>query len=417
MWLEAFNRLLIGSARLRDMKSMMGKPLLPLSVLCIGALTFATETTGQPAAPTTARPPIFHAVDIKDADEHLIFSWEGSRCQQYVTPDAPARIFRRADGKLTMYATHFYNWSLEGRSFSDLRTDCHVVLPSPGYESGNIDKLWIEATWSDEQRNVIALVSQDLSGFVEKDGCDSAIAPGHCWLNAITSARSSDMGRTFTMDGAATVASISDSYDLHETNRSGFFTTSNIVNDDGSFYVLVFGQDQFKQPAGNCLFRSRDLGSPSSWKAWDGQDFNLAMSKTRQAPYLPCTIVSPNVLQSEVRSLNYLSKSKMWVAAYLARLKLAGDSEVTSGVYVAYSPDLIHWGNVQRVLSAPTDARLDKTDFFILYPSIIDPASRSANFVTLDSDRVYVTYTKRFIKRTGGPLNRQLNYIETTLEQ
>jgi hypothetical protein len=394
---------------------MVGKLLLPVSLFCICSAQFATESVSQTTTLKSATTPIIQAVDLGSANEHQLFSWERSPCQQYLIPDAPARVFRRSDGKLVMYATHFYNWSLEGPSFSSLHTDCHIVLPSPGYESGDVGKLWIEATWSEDGRNVAALVSQDLSGFIEKSGCDPTTAPGHCWLNTITSARSADMGENYSLDGPGKVAAISDSYDPQETGRSGFFTTSNIVKMDNSFYVLIFGQDQHKQPAGNCLFRSNDITNPGSWRAWDGQGFSLAMSMGRDAPYSPCSIVGAGVLRSEVRSLNYITKSKKWVATYLARLKLPGDSQEIPGVYVAYSFDLIHWAAVQRILKAPTDARLDKTDFFIAYPAIIDPSSQSANFATIDSGRVYIIYTKRFVKRNGGTYNRQLNYVETNL--
>ena len=54
------------------------------------------------------------------------------------------------------------------------------------------------------------------------------------------------------------------------------FGPSNIIRRDGYWYVFIFAESYGAQRRGACLLRSDNIEDPTSWRAWDGQDFTIA---------------------------------------------------------------------------------------------------------------------------------------------
>ena len=83
------------------------------------------------------------------------------------------------------------------------------------------------------------------------EGCDRRDLPGRCWLNNILAARSTDMGRSFSLlPGAGRmVATLGDRYPAEARSRYGVFTTSNIVHHGDGYYMVAYLQAESMQPA------------------------------------------------------------------------------------------------------------------------------------------------------------------------
>lgn len=336
-----------------------------------------------------------------------LYRWSTDRCEDEFIPDAPARAFRRADGRMVLLATHRENWALVGADFAALKPDCQSVLRSSQQGAG---ELWIEATYTRDGREVVALVSQDLSKRVRAEGCERD-SPGRCWLNNILAARSTDMGRSFALlpGPGRVVATLGDRYPAAARARHGAFTTTNIVQHAGSHYMMAYLQAEPTQPPGNCLFRTADPFVPGSWRGWDGQDFSLDFAV--QGNTRPCLPIAPQVLRTEVRSLSYLPGPGLWLAVFHGRLQLEGDAAPVPGFYYAQSRDLLDWQPPRRIWAAPTQARRDDATMVTNYPSLLDPESRSRNFDTLDSGRPMLLFTVQHLRQGQGSMNRDLQYL------
>ncbi|HEY4251502.1 MAG TPA: hypothetical protein VGM87_09890 [Roseomonas sp.] len=346
-----------------------------------------------------------------------LYRWTSDRCEDEFIPDAPARAFRRADGAMVLMASHRENWALTGRDFATLRPSCEATLRSSRERPQDDGFLWIEATFTSDGRRVAALVSEDLRRPTLRGGCDPQGQAGRCWLNNILAAASEDGGRSFALlrSEARTVATLG-RYPERASRRYGAFTTSNILQHDGAYYVMVYLQGEGVQPPGNCLFRSDDPFAPERWRAWDGQGFTVEMrdASTPRA----CRPVSPSVLSQEVRSLTFDSRHGRWIAVIRHRLRLPGDAQPVPGFYYATSPDLLRWEGPRRIMAAPTRARTDSRTETMDYPALIDPGSRSRNFDTLDSTAPVLVFTvQNLAPGTGtGTMNRDLRFVRLRVE-
>src|SRR4051812_37748612 len=70
------------------------------------------------------------------------------RCEELELPDAPLRAFRRSDGAVVAFATHYLNRHLIGPAPAKLSLDCHIVYQGAHLEDpGKFDdRTWITAT-------------------------------------------------------------------------------------------------------------------------------------------------------------------------------------------------------------------------------------------------------------------------------
>jgi hypothetical protein len=339
-----------------------------------------------------------------------LYDWKTQKCEEEFIPDSPARAFRRADGKVTLIATHRENWSLVGSNFKSLRPNCRSMLRSKSNTTANspLGLLWLQAFFTTDGKNIAALVSEDRTEINKALGC---VAPkkldGHCWLNNILAAQSNDMGQSFrVLAKNRTVATLAEVYPPKTRARFGAFTASNIIRKNGFNYFMVWVQGVGVQPKGNCLFRSDDPFRPERWRAWDGQNFTVDMH--RPVKNQTCKTI-PN-LPHEVRSLTLHTRSGRWIAVMGGLQKLEGDSEVIPGFYYTTSSDLFNWSPLKRIMAAPLMSD-GKQPYTLNYPSLIDPDSKSRLFDTIDGNNPMLTFTMHHMNNGRGTMNRDLKFI------
>lgn len=339
-----------------------------------------------------------------------LYSWEVDRCEAEFIPDSPARAFRRYDGKTLLLATHRENWVLEGDTLLNVQPRCRSVLRSSAYANSGLGALWIEAVYTPDGKNVYALVSNDLTSVMLGQGCKKDGKPGRCWVNRILAARSLDGGTNFSLEPEAkrAVATAGDDFPEGREERYGVFTTSNIFRWRDHYFTFVWRGSAGRTKSGNCLLRNADPSKPHEWLGWDGRQFSIKSAE--KGAILDCAIVAPKELVGEVRSVIFDKKSGMWIAAFSGRLNV--DGKLTTGFYYSVSKNLVEWSTPRLAMAAPTKPREQQSDYFLMYPSMLDPNSKSRIYDTLDGDQPVMFFTKQHLLHGRGTMKRDLQFVQ-----
>ncbi len=358
--------------------------------------------------------------------EEIVFDWSQSACEPADIPDMPVRAFRDAQGSIQLIASHYVNRRMTGPDLDDLAHECAVIMPShydPDPAEFN-DREWIHSAYTPDGTEVFALIHNEYQGHTHPGQCPSGEYV-ECWYNAVTLAVSTNGGESYDHARPPThlVASIPYDYEP-DSGRAGIFQPSNIVYNttDGYYYALLrlaLYQDQSRGGQGTCVMRTTDLADPTSWRAWDGTEFDVRFIN----PYLEpdespqnhtCQPVSSDEIGLMVESLTFNTYFNRFLLVGIAtaqdrsRGKVGGDGEAVSGIYYSLSDDLIHWTPRKLVMEVETRSSYQCGDPDpISYPSVIDPESSSRNFETTGK-QVYLYFTRFNYESCQQTLDRDL---------
>lgn len=389
-----------------------------MRALAVAALASALALCGAPAAGAEAQAPApIGAVSIAGR-EQTVFDWGRDACRPAEEPDLPARAFRDYRGRVQLLLSSYVNFRLLGRSLDRLRRDCRPVLRSPEdpLPQRFEDREWLASLYTTDGRDVWALVHDEYQGNRHPGRCpQGAYLP--CWYNAVTLARSTDGGRSYTQAAAPRqlVAASTRPYEPG-AGPSGAFAPSNIVTGpDGAHYAFVRVRGAGYQ-RGACLLRTTRVGSPSSWRAWDGSGFTGAFADPYGSPAAApaCTPVEPGLIAEMDESLTYNATLRRYLLVGLAPPGPLSVGAKVTGIYFSTSRDLLHW--TPRTLVAPASS---KSSYVcggpepIAYPSVIDPASRSRTFAT-SASRPYLYFTR--LHYSGCRLTPQRELVRVRLK-
>jgi hypothetical protein len=222
-----------------------------------------------------------------------------------------------------------------------------------------------------------------------------------CAQYAITFAVSTDGGQTYTQPPAPNhlVATLPFRY-TPDWGSIGIWQPSNIVHNpnDGYFYVLV--QSEYAtanvntRQQGTCALRTDNLPDPTSWRAWDGEGFNMTMVD----PYAE-DVSNPTAHRCEPVSWENLGYSALnyylGYNSYFENFILMGHAVNVRlpGFYFSLSDDLVHWSPMQLLMEADLAQTVDWNPPFLAYPSLIDPLDTSMNF-EITSQMPYLYFTR-----------------------
>jgi hypothetical protein len=374
----------------------------------------------------------FVPVTVTLGSKELVFDWSTDRCEDLDLPDQQARFVRAADGEVVLFDANAPTYYVSrGADFDSLVRDCDPsALVSADQQAPESYQNW-EWIWAvyREGTSWHALIHNEFHDAVAptcKVGDPSPANP--CWYNSITYAVSTNDGRTFAKPGAPAhvVAPAPRVWTAPEPGDppvygyyvEGYFNPTHIVRGpDGYFYALmsVFPQSGADE-RGICVLRTDTLGSPESWRAWDGIGFNLQLA----SPYVtgsatPLCQLLPDMGRQTAGALTYntyierymhVNEWGQWVDA----------QTLICGVYFTLSTDLIHWSDIQLIARAETGCEdtggpgappmLDQAR--IQYPSIVDHDDASVNFEH-PGRTAHLYYT-----RHNGGLDRDLVRVPMT---
>lgn len=328
-----------------------------------------------------------------------VFDWGSSACETMNYPDLPARAFRDFEGGVQLLISHFDNFRMTGPSLDQLAIDCDPVMLSRRSASPRRfgDREWIASVFTRDGRSVWALVHDEYQGNRHRGRC-----PSHryhrCWYNAITLAHSSDGGRTYTQAAPPRNLVAAAPYRYRpDRGPAGVFAPSNIVTGpDGAFYALVRVRDPGRL-RGTCLLRTRHVGRPRSWRAWNGLGFSGRFRNpygARPQPRVPCVPVGQGEIAEMGESLTYNEALGRYLLVGLAPPSADSVGPKARGIYFSTSADLVHWSERKLITRAVTTHNFDcGGPSPLAYPSVIDPSSSSRTFATSGA-RPFLYYTQ-----------------------
>jgi hypothetical protein len=352
-----------------------------------------------------------------------VYNYKLDHCSQGMFPDTAARAFRNAQGDVRLLAPTDANWSLIGPSLTAVSTDCHSLGRASNSDAPAAfdDLAWIEATYTEDGKQVYALASNEFSAVRHPEdapgsNCKNRGQQG-CLYYGITEFVSGDGGKTFGyppgQDHVVAVLPYQFKPDAKRADSVGIATVSNIILKDGYYYAYVGVRGMGAWKSGSCLIRTKTLAQVRSWRGWSGSGFDVRFVnpyvKTEQAEGPVCT---PVVVQ-ELRSVS-------WSAALHTYVGVVRDwgqdsqGKRVAGIFYATTPDLIHWSDFKLLMPVPLEAECGD---MLFYPSILDPSSTSRNFETISS-RPFLYLTRFDRTSCGGTLDRDLVrvplHVETT---
>jgi hypothetical protein len=387
----------------------MGRPAvngrLALVVIVVPAVALlVTADRADPPAPS---------VSIELAGpRQVVFDWSREACEPTQAADLAARAFRDDRGRVQLLLSHFDNFRMIGPSLNHLHVDCEPVMTSAqnADPSAYRDREWIASPYTEDGRNVWALVHDEYQGNRHPGRCPQGTYHP-CWYNAITLAVSRDRGRSFhhPRHSGHLVASPPYRYRAGE-GPVGIFAPSNIVKQGKDGLHAFF---RFRDPDGRrgaCLIRSDRISSASSWRAWTGDSFDGGFSnpyRQPNAPHTDCDPISPVEIGQMAESLSFDTAAGLYLLVGMAADRTGGRPR-DPGIYLSSSYDLVHWAPRKLLMQSPTihtyrcGARSP-----IAYPALLDPSSPSRNFSSSDGS-AYLYFTQLRYRNCEKTPNRDL---------
>lgn len=340
-------------------------------------------------------PPGSGQITFSFGAEETVFSHNTDSCEPLDVPDTPAHAVRLADGSLMLEDGDApRNYAMFGADFNTLQKRCTApILVSDDLSTANSfdNQEWIESVYR-EGTSVHGLIHNEFHDPIAPDCKPGDSSPANpCWYNSITYGVSTDGGQSFTHAAppAHLLAPAPQQWDsTGPPPPYGYFTPSNIVHAQDSFYYSLFVAIARNGPQQVCLMRTQTLGDPTSWRAWDGTGFNVQMTDPYTGPPPAiCVGVAPAIAEPTLTYNTYLAKYMMVGSA------VVGNS---CGAGYALSSDLIHWTAFQIMRAAyftyapcQPPAGGNVTTYF----SIIDHSDTSVNF-EMAGQTPYLYYTR-----------------------
>ncbi len=351
------------------------------------------KVVGRGALTVTPPPPnVSIAVTGKP---EVVFDYTSDRCDDVDIPDAPARVFRDAEGRLQLVASNHMARRMIGTSLNDMARDCRVVLPSHGSARPERfdDSEWLSNPYTLDGETIHALLHMEYHG---QDHGHAQCPSGRndvCWYDAITLAVSRDGGATYTHAEPPAHVVAAPPWKYRPDNAGlGYMGLSNLVhNPDDSFYYAMIG---LALPfgytgSGVCVIRSRKLDRPDAWRFWNGSSFAGRFVNPYEDP--------AGALDSRCQgTVGFAAWSLSW-NRYLGRWLVIGTSARTgteAAFFLSMSLDLVHWSPPKPFLRTEFVDTYECGDAApTAYASFIDPSSPARNF-DVTGKRGWLYYTQ-----------------------
>jgi hypothetical protein len=380
----------------------------------------AIAGSGSKLFPEPAWPPEPQAPSLLDGPRVAVFDTAKDSCEQIDIPDAQARAFRDYKGIVHLVASHYVMRASLGLTLESVKHNCQVAYNShhDGKPENFDDATWLDSFYSIDGKRVIALGHMEYHGWEHAGMCASKTDTAACWYNVDTYFMSEDGGYHFTSAKAPAnfVLGLPYKYEVNQ-GPEGYSVDTNIVKAGGWYYAVATdwpwppncgdgkGARPCLVPGGAAPIRTADILDPSSWRGWDGKDFNVIFADPYRSPlarpqdhvYAPV----PNTYY--MNAINFHEASHVFIATLWDPWNTAYGPP---GLYFATSADLIHWSKpVLAITQNQLLQREPEGNWSYSYFSLIDPRSTDLNYSTV-TDNPYLYYVRS--DEDHGPYKRVL---------
>lgn len=224
---------------------------------------------------------------------------------------------------------------------------------------------------------------------------------GDCLWVSLTQARSNDGGASYDHPEPLPDHVVANPPVRYEPDggHHAIWQSSTIIRhpNDGYYYALLqrdqHPADDSIDVQGTCVMRTDTLNDPDSWRAWDGEGFNMRFPDPYRTT-IPdpdrswCEPVSPAGTGALTRNLSYNTFLEQFV---VVGTTLAGPSG--PGFYFSLSGNLVEWSAPRLIMEVETRQTAAPGEPFLAYPTLIDPDDSSRNFER-PGKRAYLYYTR-----------------------
>lgn len=373
------------------------------------------EDPGQPGGltETSTEGQGFNGFAAVVGPEETVFDWTADKCETTDVPDLPARAFLDHTGQVQLIASIDRVRRFIGPDLDSLTHPCEIVMESDLNSDPSLfnDHEWIAGTYTEDGLTIHALVHNEYHGWERSGHCSVNIL--QCWYNSITQVVSTDGGASYDHLPAPSHLVAALPY-LYEEGKGpyGLMEPSNIIKGrDGYYYAMVRADGYASEDQHICLLRTDDLSQPGSWRAWDGDGFDMAFFNPYPEPPAPpeehiCAPIGYDQINNMDSSITYNTFMNKYVL--IGSTGQNYDDRLVWGFFYSFSDDLIHWSDRQLLIELPLGGvvGLHGPDVYA-YPSLLDPESSSRNFETAGK-RAYIYYTHMRIESGAGFWDRDL---------
>jgi hypothetical protein len=375
------------------------------------------------AAPSSASALRFNTPYVtQTGPEEMVFDWSRHSCESLDIPDASVRAFRDASNNIQLLASHYITRRFIGPTTRTVQRDCNVLMRSRNSSDPSLyqDKEWITSTYTHDGNTIYALVHNEFQGWAYSGYCPGTPTGTFntaCWWNAITAARSTDGGRTYTPVAASPghlVATVPYRYSANQ-GPAGAFEASNIIRRGDYYYTMIRVEAIGAQQQGTCLMRTTNIADHRSWRAWNGSSFSVRfinpyVETTANPANHVCRPVSPTQIATLVDSLTWNRYFKKYLLVGNAGLYDPSLNRVVWGVYYSLSSDLINWTPRRLLMEAELrwtyECRSGEEEP-ISTPAVLGPGGMTRNFGTTGR-RMYLYFTRNHYNGCALTLDRDL---------
>jgi hypothetical protein len=329
-------------------------------------------------------------IEIIGAEE-IVFDHSVNAIEDEDIPDAPARAFRDADGKIQLIASHYISYRMIGNDFNSLLKDSSVIMNShfntdPSKYNSNE---WIRGIYTLDGATIHTIIHNEYLPY-------GAANYETDYFNSLTYGVSIDTGRTYTHATPPDHFVATIPYQYTSGHPMGIFNGSNIIynSDDGYYYRLVHLEEHLLQDWGVGVIRTQTLSDPDSWRGWNGSAYDVEFVD----PYNENIGTRADHILAPVSRDNIGKMSDGLVySTYFDKYVLVGphvkydpheDQDIT-GFYYSVSDDLINW-------SSPILIRETTEGWGVggeWYPTLIDHNDTTRNFEEIGQE-AYLYFTR-----------------------
>lgn len=235
--------------------------------------------------------------------------------------------------------------------------------------------------------------SFDATEFIVVLTPDGEVCTGDTWdcqQVELTSSVSTDGGATFgpSTGASGVIASPGVPY-RHDAGLLAMWQPSNIVRHPTDGYLYMLTQFDDRRDRGvqfTCLLRTDTIDDPSSWRAWDGEGFNLSFASSPYTGDVDAPADCTSVVSPPIGGLTWNTHLERFVA-------IGGfTNQGPNGQYLITSTDLITWTEPVFIQAAEFVYTADEPPFEP-YATLIDPSSESMSYDTT-GEMPYLYFTR-----------------------